>query len=170
MVLHCVLIPRPDDCSAHSTSWTLRKQSAATIDAMGFDGAAIGGVAILPTAHERLTAVRASVVALRSEKPRYVMGVSDPSQIVRMVGLGVDCFDAAYPSIQARAGLMLSDDGLVKAAEATNDLVRHNARYLAQLTARIRAAIRAARYDEFSREFCARWEARRAEHYSGVSC
>jgi queuine/archaeosine tRNA-ribosyltransferase len=72
-------------------------------------------------------------------------------------GLGVDCFDAAYPSIQARAGLMLTDDGLVK-ADSTNDLVRHNARYLAHLTTRIRAAIKEACYDEFSREFCARWE------------
>lgn len=148
---------------------TLREQSAATIDSMGFDGAAIGGVAILPTAHERLTAVRASVVALRPQRPRYVMGVSDPSQIVRMVGLGVDCFDAAYPSIQARAGLMLTDDGLVKASEPTNDLVRHNARYLVQLTARIRAAIREACYDEFSREFCARWEAHRAMKMRGSS-
>lgn len=153
---------------------TLRKHSAAIIDSMGFDGAAIGGVAILPTAHERLAAVRASICALRPEKPRYVMGVSDPSQIVRMVGLGVDCFDAAYPSIQARAGLLLTDDGLVRlrdwpdasdetdiGEEVVRALVHHNARYLANLTARIRAAISEARYREFAQRFCARWEARR---------
>jgi queuine tRNA-ribosyltransferase len=147
----------------------LREQSAAIIDSMGFDGAAIGGVAILPTAHERLAAVRASVRALRPERPRYVMGVSDPSQIVRMVGLGVDCFDAAYPSIQARAGVLITDDGLVRVRDWSSDvgedrvhsLVRHNAQYLAELTARIRTAISQGSYQEFAQQFCARWEARR---------
>lgn len=142
------------------TDPTLRKQSAAIIESMGFDGVAIGGVAVLPTANERLTAVRASIGALRPEKPRYVMGVGEPSQIVRMVGLGVDCFDAAYPSIQARAGLRLTDDGLVMAAESTDELAAENARYLVHLTATIRSAIRDARYDEFARSYCARWEAR----------
>jgi len=148
----------------------LREQSAAIIDSMGFDGAAIGGVAILPTAHERMTAVRASICALRPERPRYVMGVSDPGQIVRMVGLGVDCFDAAYPSIQARAGMLLTDDGFVRVRDGSTEvgedrvraLARHNAKYLAELTARIRAAIGQGSYQEFAQQFCARWEARRA--------
>ena len=144
---------------------TLREHSAAIIDSMGFDGAAIGGVAILPTAQERLEAVRSSICALRPGRPRYVMGVSDPSQIVRMVGLGVDCFDAAYPSMQARAGVLLTDDGLVRlqdwptdaCEDRVSELVRSNGRYLAELTARIRAAISEARFDEFAQRFCARW-------------
>ncbi|HKE96042.1 MAG TPA: tRNA guanosine(34) transglycosylase Tgt [Povalibacter sp.] len=91
----------------------LRERSASAIDSLGFDGTAIGGVAIIPTFAERQAAVEAAMSVLSAARPRYVMGIGDPDQIVRMVGLGVDCFDAAYPSIQARLGFVLSDRGKV---------------------------------------------------------
>lgn len=94
------------------TDVNLRERSARYVDALGFDGIAIGGIGIVPSAEERLRVVKASVAHLSAARPRYVMGVGDPADIVRMVGAGIDCFDAAYPSIQAGKGLVLTAGGL----------------------------------------------------------
>jgi len=92
----------------------IRARSAAFIDSLHFDGTAIGGIAVIRNHADRLTAVSAAIGALRRDKPRYVMGIGNPSDIVRLAGLGVDCFDGAYPSIQGRLGNVLTDDGPVK--------------------------------------------------------
>jgi queuine tRNA-ribosyltransferase len=89
----------------------LRRHSAACIDALDFDGIAIGGIGILARRAERLAAVAATLPALSVQRLRYVMGVGDPAQIVELVCAGIDCFDAAYPTIQARAGRLVTSRG-----------------------------------------------------------
>jgi len=152
------------------TDVLLRKQSASLIDGLGFDGNAIGGIGILRNSEERLAAVRAAVGALSPARPRYVMGVGDPADIVRMVGQGIDCFDAAYPTILALRGLKITDDGLERhgtldagGEDAVRVAALHNLRYLERLMADVRQAIRLRRYREFSAAFVARWYARQPD-------
>lgn len=90
----------------------LRRHSAATIDALPFDGIAIGGIGILRPGDERLAAAGAALGLLSPLRPRYVMGVADPRDVVRLAASGVDCFDAAYPTILARRALLVTATGL----------------------------------------------------------
>jgi queuine tRNA-ribosyltransferase len=90
----------------------LRRHSARTIDALPFDGVAIGGIGILRPGTERLAAAGCALPFLSPLRPRYVMGVADPRDVVRLAANGVDCFDAAYPTILAGRALLVTDGGL----------------------------------------------------------
>jgi queuine tRNA-ribosyltransferase len=92
----------------------LRRESASFIDSLGFDGIAIGGVAldIKETLEQKCAVVETTVACLGDRRPRYVMGIADPLEILQMVALGVDCFDAAYPTIKAAQGLLLTGSGV----------------------------------------------------------
>ncbi|MDO8462704.1 MAG: tRNA guanosine(34) transglycosylase Tgt [bacterium] len=84
----------------------LRRQSAAELIALDFDGYAIGGVAV---GEEREAIRRAIAIAaplLPAEKPRYLMGLGTPDDIVRAVAHGVDMFDCVLPTRDARHGRM----------------------------------------------------------------
>ncbi len=89
----------------------LRTQSAEETSAMGFDGVAIGGIALHHDSVKRCALVAAAIQAIGQQQPRYVMGIGDPIGILDLVMLGVDCFDAAYPTIQARRHILLTDCG-----------------------------------------------------------
>lgn len=91
----------------------LRGKSARLIDSLGFDGVAIGGVAICNRRSARLKAVNIAVSNICTQQPRYVMGIGSPVDIVLMVEQGVDLFDAAYPSIAATNGQLMTGRGLI---------------------------------------------------------
>lgn len=86
----------------------LRRWSAATLTLMGFDGYAIGGLSVgepKVTMHE---VVRSTAPLLPEEKPRYLMGVGSPEDVVRAVGAGMDLFDSVLPTRLARNGALFT--------------------------------------------------------------
>ncbi|MBW3023275.1 tRNA guanosine(34) transglycosylase Tgt, partial [Candidatus Woesearchaeota archaeon] len=72
----------------------LREFSAKTINEMGFDGLAIGGLAIGETKKQMHDALAATMPHFDKEKPRYMMGLGTPEDILLAVDKGVDCFDS----------------------------------------------------------------------------
>lgn len=91
----------------------LRSQSAKFINELDFAGVAIGGVAIIKNQQERYLAVTSAIEHITRDKPRYVMGIGNPLEILDMVRLGIDCFDAAYPTIQAFENKVLTAHGIL---------------------------------------------------------
>jgi queuine tRNA-ribosyltransferase len=89
----------------------LRRRAAADIVALGFDGYAIGGLAVgEPKALlYDLTAVAAE--ALPAERPRYLMGVGKPEDLLEAVERGIDMFDCVLPTRNARNGQAFTADG-----------------------------------------------------------
>ncbi|MBX4187806.1 MAG: tRNA guanosine(34) transglycosylase Tgt [Candidatus Doudnabacteria bacterium] len=85
-----------------STFPHLRKRSSELTRAIGFDGYAIGGVAVGEPAEEMYKAVENTVPYLEEEKPKHLLGVGTPEQIVRAVALGCDSFDCVIPTREAR--------------------------------------------------------------------
>lgn len=89
----------------------LREESAKQIAALDFDGFAIGGVAIGEPLPDMYKAVDSSIPFLPKDKPRYVMGLGSPMEILEMIGRGVDCFDSIYPTQNARHSNMFTKKG-----------------------------------------------------------
>lgn len=87
-----------------STYPELRKRSAEEIVGIGFDGYAIGGVSVGESEPEMMTAVEAAAPLLPEDRPRYLMGVGTPKQIVESVARGVDMFDCVLPTRLGRHG------------------------------------------------------------------
>ena len=82
----------------------LRRQSAEELVKLGFPGYAVGGVSVGETEEEMLEQVQWTVRLLPDDKPRYVMGVGTPPQLLKMIGMGADMFDCVMPSRAARHG------------------------------------------------------------------
>ena len=94
----------------------LRAESARFITAIPFDGYAIGGLAVGETKAE-MHAVTAQVcAALPAAKPRYLMGVGAPEDLVNSVALGVDMFDCVLPTRVARNGALFTPAGRINIA------------------------------------------------------
>lgn len=91
----------------------LREASAKAINAMGFDGNAIGGLGIGEPAEVMYQMLTVSVSSLDKEKPRYVMGIGKPSQILECVERGIDIFDSIYPQKNARHGRLFTFNGIL---------------------------------------------------------
>lgn len=87
-----------------STYKDLRRKSAQALVQIGFDGYAIGGLAVGEPASKRLKSLEWSVEHLPTDKPRYMMGVGKPEDIVAAVKRGVDMFDCVIPTREARHG------------------------------------------------------------------
>src|SRR3990167_7143136 len=83
----------------------LRAQSARELQAIGFDGYAIGGLAVGEPTESMYETLASTLEELPADKPRYLMGVGKPENIVQAVRLGVDMFDCVIPSRNARHGL-----------------------------------------------------------------
>ena len=94
-----------------STYDDLRREAAQALAALDFSGYAIGGVSVGEEEPEMLKQVAATAPHLPADRPRYVMGVGTPPQILRMVALGVDMFDCVLPSRVARNGLAFTLGG-----------------------------------------------------------
>ncbi len=91
----------------------LRKKSAEYINSLDFDGLAIGGIAIGETREEMYVAVNSSMPFLDEKKPKHMLGVGSPDDIVELVSLGADSFDSVYPTQTARHGTLFTFNGKV---------------------------------------------------------
>ena len=89
----------------------LRKKSAEELVELDFPGYAVGGVSVGETEEEMLEQVGWTTQILPEDKPRYVMGVGTPTQLLKMVGLGADMFDCVMPSRAARHGMAYTANG-----------------------------------------------------------
>jgi queuine tRNA-ribosyltransferase len=94
-----------------STFDDLRREAAEGLAALDFSGYAVGGVSVGEPEPEMLKQVAAAVPHLPAEKPRYTMGLGTPSQILKMIALGVDLFDCVMPTRVARHGLAFTPAG-----------------------------------------------------------
>ena len=89
----------------------LREQSARQLVAMGFDGYALGGLSVGEDKETRQRIVQETVPFLPSEKPRYLMGVGKPEDILDGVMAGIDMFDCVLPTRNARNGALFTTRG-----------------------------------------------------------
>jgi len=89
----------------------LREHHARELSDMAFDGYAIGGLAFGEPSVERNRAVEAAVRYLPPDRPRYLMGVGYPEDIVDAVDRGVDLFDCVLPTRNARKGTLFTREG-----------------------------------------------------------
>jgi len=92
----------------------LRRESAAQLSAMPFDGYAIGGLAVGETKTEREEMCEFTAELLPSDKPRYLMGVGTPLDILEAVHRGVDMFDCIMPTQLAQRGAVFTSRGFLQ--------------------------------------------------------
>ena len=91
----------------------LRKQSAEFLTSLGFDGYAIGGLSIGEPKRVTMAMTEETADLLPEDKPRYLMGVGSPEDIVEGVARGIDMFDSALPTRVARNGALFTCLGRV---------------------------------------------------------
>jgi len=96
----------------------LRTQSAEGLKQVGFDGYAIGGLAVGETEAERNAMLDHTCPQLPANQPRYLMGVGRPEDLVEAVARGVDMFDCVMPTRNARNGHFFTNDGTVRIRNA----------------------------------------------------
>jgi queuine tRNA-ribosyltransferase len=89
----------------------LRERSAAHITALPFDGFAVGGLAVGETKEQREDLTEAATVLLPRDRPRYLMGVGTPVDILEAVHRGVDMFDCIIPTSLAQRGTAYTSEG-----------------------------------------------------------
>jgi queuine tRNA-ribosyltransferase len=96
----------------------LRVQSAKALVDIGFDGYAIGGLAVGEPQDVMLNIVVETLAALPSERPRYLMGVGTPDDLLEAVARGVDMFDCVLPTRNGRHGMAYTRHGSINLANA----------------------------------------------------
>ena len=92
----------------------LRHESAEGLTALGFDGYAIGGLSVGEPMAERNQVLDFTVPKLPADKPRYLMGVGRPQDIIEAVRRGIDMFDCVIPTRHARTGFIYTSKGILK--------------------------------------------------------
>ena len=93
------------------TNLELRERSAKDITSLGFDGYAYGGLSVGEEKDLMIDAQSSMYKLLPECKPRYLMGVGSPDDLVRAVGFGFDMFDCVLPTRIARNGSLFTDNG-----------------------------------------------------------
>ena len=96
----------------------LRQQSVDALLAIGFDGYAMGGLSVGESNEERLAILDATAPLLPQNKPRYLMGVGTPEDLVEAVHRGVDMFDCVIPTRHARNGFLYTHQGVLRLRNA----------------------------------------------------
>ncbi len=96
----------------------LRAESARALTAIGFPGYAIGGLAVGEPQSVMLDVVTETVAALPAERPRYLMGVGTPDDLVQAVARGIDMFDCVLPTRNGRHGLAFTRFGPINIKNA----------------------------------------------------
>ncbi|WP_299122683.1 tRNA guanosine(34) transglycosylase Tgt [uncultured Tenacibaculum sp.] len=96
-----------------STYKDLRKQSAEFIASVEADGNAIGGLSVGEPAEELYAMTEIVTEILPEDKPRYLMGVGTPINILENIALGVDMFDCVMPTRNARNGMLFTAHGTI---------------------------------------------------------
>lgn len=96
----------------------LRQRSVEAISSLPFDGIAIGGLSVGESKEAMLDTVRFTAALLPADRPRYLMGVGTPEDLVEGVAAGVDMFDCVMPTRNARNGTLFTSGGRVSIKNA----------------------------------------------------
>jgi len=92
----------------------LRRESQDGLAQLGFDGYALGGLSVGEPPAERLAVINASVPRMPADRPRYLMGLGTPEDLVEAVARGLDMFDCVMPTRNARNGHLFVASGAVR--------------------------------------------------------
>ena len=92
----------------------LRGESLEELTAIGFDGYAIGGLSVGEPKKDMQRILNAIGPKMPENKPRYLMGVGKPEDIIRAVQKGVDMFDCVMPTRNARNGHLFTSEGIIR--------------------------------------------------------
>jgi queuine tRNA-ribosyltransferase len=96
----------------------LRERCLAGLEAIGFDGYALGGLSVGEPPERMYALLEAFADTLPADRPRYLMGVGTPRDLVRAVGAGVDQFDCVLPTRNGRKGYAFTSGGAVRLRNA----------------------------------------------------
>jgi len=96
----------------------LRLESLKAIESMGMEGVAIGGLSVGETKDEMLTILDALAPHLPEDKPRYLMGVGTPADLINGIDRGIDMFDCVMPTRNARNGTLFTNTGPIHIKQA----------------------------------------------------
>jgi queuine tRNA-ribosyltransferase len=96
-----------------STYTDLRRESAEYIASVGAQGNAIGGLSVGEPAEEMYAMTQEVTAILPEDKPRYLMGVGTPINILENIALGIDMFDCVMPTRNARNGMLFTAHGTI---------------------------------------------------------
>jgi queuine tRNA-ribosyltransferase len=165
----------------------LRAQSARELTEIGFDGYAIGGLAVGEPQSVMFETIAATTPLLPTDRPRYLMGVGTPLDILGAVERGVDMFDCVMPTRAGRTAQAFTEFGtinlrnarfrddptplgdtglslayihhLVKANEILGAIIltKHNLTFYQKLMQGIRSAIENGKFAEFKKDFIAKY-------------
>jgi len=98
----------------------LRDKSLAGLEAIGFDGYAIGGLSVGEPKEDMVRVLDHLADNMPAEKPRYLMGVGKPADLVEGVRRGIDMFDCVMPTRNARNGHLFTSSGVIKIRNAVH--------------------------------------------------
>ena len=96
----------------------LRDVSLAGLEAIGFDGYAIGGLSVGEPKEDMIRIIDHTAPKIPEDKPRYLMGVGKPEDLVESVRRGIDMFDCVMPTRNARNGHLFVTEGVIKIRNA----------------------------------------------------
>ncbi|MEN9413803.1 MAG: tRNA guanosine(34) transglycosylase Tgt [Bacteroidota bacterium] len=96
-----------------STYPDLRRKSAEVIASFGREGNAIGGLSVGEPAEDMYAMTEIVTEILPKDKPRYLMGVGTPENILESIARGIDMFDCVMPTRNARHGLIYTSEGII---------------------------------------------------------
>lgn len=92
----------------------LREESLSRLKSIGFDGYALGGLSVGEPKEEKTRILQHIVPVMPAERPRYLMGVGTPEDIVEAVSLGIDLFDCVMPTRNARNAHLFTRRGVIR--------------------------------------------------------
>jgi queuine tRNA-ribosyltransferase len=101
-----------------STYKDLRIQSAETIASHEADGNAIGGLSVGEPDEDLYAMTELVADILHKDKPRYLMGVGTPANLLECISLGIDMFDCVMPTRNARHGMLFTSEGIINIKNA----------------------------------------------------
>jgi queuine tRNA-ribosyltransferase len=99
---------------------SLRDESMAGLEAIGFDGYAIGGLSVGEPKEDMIRILEHLGDNMPADKPRYLMGVGKPADLVEAVLRGIDMFDCVMPTRNARNGHLFTSTGVIKIRNAVH--------------------------------------------------
>jgi len=108
-----------------STYKDLRQQSADYIANVGAEGNAIGGLSVGEPDDEMYAMTEVVNAILPEDKPRYLMGVGTPSNLLENIALGVDMFDCVMPTRNARNGMLFTSEGTINIKNKNGKKIFH---------------------------------------------
>jgi queuine tRNA-ribosyltransferase len=100
----------------------LRRMSLAALEDIGFDGLAVGGLAVGESEDERTRVLDGLMPHMPAHKPRYLMGVGRPEDIIEAVRRGIDMFDCVMPTRHARNAHLFTRTGVLNIRNSVNRL------------------------------------------------